>query len=378
MNCYESLQKYYQNGCVLHPERPPMWGEVGYKKYIQKQISDMGIKPGDTVDVEEKWHHGVVNRYEGVVLHVYDDRIWILTKGKKVWKDRSNQKDVVVEYITRIEKIRDAKPDFDIYEIDQNYKVVKENDMEEIFRSLDEKRTERFQKRMPSQFPQIDIQNTLVLWMQFDFCWSYSNGEVKKAEINIVKKDGKSVPLPKFKLKHTCPNHAYFSTCGEQYTDEEENGILLFLDSFEELEEIKLVSCIWTVDLDRKEMQFLQMVYPKFTKGEGNVYNICCRCTAMEYYEDSLHHYSVFSGMLEKEYDKAFVYASNREHESVVDIMNADNLLEEVIFDMVLCSNSNSVRHAIEHLSSEKEKMVEVFLKNVELKPKGYPWQFDE
>lgn len=340
MSYYESLQKYYQNGCVLHPGEPPAWGEVGYKKYMHKQISDMGIKPGDTIAVEEKWHYGATNQYEGIVLHIDDDRIWMLTKGKKVWKDRSNQKDVVVEYITKIEKIKDARPDFDIYEADPNYKVIEENDMEEFLYSLDVKRTERFHKRISSKFPQIDIQKVFVLWIQFDFCWSYSNGKVEKAEINIVMKNEGTIPLPKYKLKHVYPNNTYYSTCGVQYTDKEEDGILLFFDSFEELEEIRLISCAWTVELDEKKMQFLQMIYPKFTKGEGNVYSLSCRCTDMGLYEDSLHRHSVFSGMLEKEYDKAFVYIADAKGESIMEIMNADNIAEEIVLDAVLCLNS--------------------------------------
>ena len=376
MSYYESLQKYYQNGCVLHPGETPQWGEVGYKKYMQKQIFDMGIKSGDIIAVEEKWHNGAINQYEGIVLHINDDRIWMLIKGKKVWKDRSNQKDVVVEYITKIEKTKDARPDFDIYEADPNYKVIKENDMEEFLYSLDVKRTESFQKRISSKFPQIDIQKVFVLWMQFDFCWPYSNGKVEKAEINIVNKNDGTIPLPKFKLKHVYPNNTYYSTCGVQYTDKEEDGILLFFDSFEELAEIRLISCAWTVELDEKKMQFLQMIYPKFTKGEGNVYNLSCRCTDMGLYEDSLRHHSVFSGALEKDYDKAFVYISDTKGESIMEIMNADNIAEEIVLDAVLCLNSNNLVQVIQKLSDKKQEVAEVLIKSKEIKPKGYAWPF--
>lgn len=34
MNYYDSLKNYYDNGCVLHPGTPPVWGEAGYKKCI--------------------------------------------------------------------------------------------------------------------------------------------------------------------------------------------------------------------------------------------------------------------------------------------------------------------------------------------------------
>lgn len=163
MSYYESLQKYYQNGCVLHPGEHPVWGEVGYKKYMQKQISDMGIKPGDTIAVEEKWHYGKINQYKGTVLHIYDDRIWMLTQGKKVWKDRSNRKDIVIEYITKIDKLKSASPDFDIYEADPAYKVIQENSTDELFDSLEINRTRRFQKRITSAFPQVDIQRAFVL-----------------------------------------------------------------------------------------------------------------------------------------------------------------------------------------------------------------------
>lgn len=123
MGYYKSLQRYYQNGCVLHPGKPPAWGEVNYKKYMQKQISDLGIKPGDVIAVEERWHSGTSTNTKGTVLSIDNNRIWILTQGKKIWKDRSNQKNVLIEYITKINKLEDAGPDFNICEADPDYKV---------------------------------------------------------------------------------------------------------------------------------------------------------------------------------------------------------------------------------------------------------------
>ncbi len=376
MNYYESLRQYYQNGCVLHPGKPPVWGEVGYEEYMKKLISDMDINPGDTIKVEEKWSHGTIHKYEGIVLHIYDDRIYMLSQGKTVWKNKSNRKGIIIKYITSIEKIKNAKPDFDIYKADPDYKFMQEhkNEDDEFWKSIEEKRITRFKERIASDFPQVDIEKTVILWMLFDFCWNYSNGIVQNAEVNIIKKNGYSISFPKYNNKHIYPNRSYYSCCGVTNTDKEADGILLFFDSYEELEEIRLISCTWTVEFDDKKMQFLQMVYPRFVKREGNVYNIACRCTDMGEYERSLYRSSVFSGALEKEYNRAFVRITDTEGEVIMEIMHAKNVVKENLLDAVLCLNSNKLEEVICGLCTDKQEIAEVFIKSTEIKSKGYVW----
>lgn len=376
MSYYESLQEYFNNGCVLHPGTPPKWGEAGYAEYIRNKITKMGIKAGDVIRVEEKWHNGTCNRYEGIVLHIYKDRLYMLSHGNKVWKDHSNRKDVVFGDITEIEKIKEAKPDFDIYKTDPGYKILQNSNVDGIEKSLEPNRIKRFKERMRKNFPQIDIDNKVVLWMLFDFCWVYSNGSVLKADINIIAKDGNSIPVPSFKNKHIYPNHSYYSACGINNTDEKEDGILLFFDSFEELEKIRLISCTWTVEVEGKQRHFLQMLYPKFIKAEGNVFNLTCRCTDMGEYEHALHYHSTFQESLENDYDKAFVYISDSNCERIIKIMNANDVTDYIVLDAVLSLHHNNMISVVESLQDNKPEIAEVFLKNIEIEGKGYIWPF--
>ena len=377
MNYYESLQQYYKNGCVLHPGQDPVWGEVGYEEFMKSQISDMKIKSGDVIRVEQKWNSGKTENYEGIVLQMYEDRFWLLTQGKKIWKDRSNVKDVIILYITKIEKIKDAAPDFDIQKADPNYKErLSPGDRENIWEKIEMERTEKFQKEILEVFPLINHERNVLLYMLFDFCWTYSDGEVQKAEINIIKKNGEQIPLPEYKNKHIYPNHDYHSCCGIENTDKNHDGIVLFFVSLEALQEIRFISCVWTVEWDGNNTRFLQLVYPNFTKGDGNIYNISCRVTDMGMYERSLHSHSVFTGALEKEYDKAFLYVSEAEDEGTMDIMNAENIEDDEKMDAIISICKNDLTKVMESFSSREQEVAEVFIKKAEVEPKGYIWPY--
>lgn len=378
MHYYESLQQYYENRCIMHPGTPPVWGEVGYKEFMKETIESLGIKPGDMISVEMKWHYGKIESYTGTVLRINDSCIHMLSQGNKVWKDMSNEKCIHIEYITRIEKLKDAKPDFDISKADPYYKPLDDEEQQKIWTDIEEERTQKYLEKISKNIPNFNPDKNKLLWLLFDFCWSYGNGEVKNAEINVIKKDGNSIPLPKYKNKHIYPNKDYFSSCGIKDTDTDQGGILLLLDSMEELQKIRLISCLWTVDVDGEEEKFLTMIYPTFVPGEGYVYNIHSSCTDMQMYEKSLHSHSVFSGALEKEYDKAFLHISNAEGEAIFDIMKAGegDLHESIVLDLALCLNGNSVKKIIKSLSSDETSITEVFLKNEDVAPKGYVWPF--
>ena len=377
---YESLINYYKNGCVLHPGQIPAWGEVGYKEYIKKKIADMKIKSGDRIQVEQKNHDGTAINYEGILLHMYSDRFRILSKGRTVWKDRSNVKDVFFEYITSIEKIKDAGLDFDIYKADPNYKHIQENKDNHFWDKVEAERIKEFEERAKKVFPDIDMDKNVILYMLFDFYWDAMDGNVEKAEVCIIKKNNESISIPEYKNKHIYPNRFYYTCCGIKNTDEEHDGIVLVFDSIEKLEEIRLISCKWTVtfgdEQDNIKMQCVQMIYPKFIKGEGNVYNIASRCTYMMTYEESLHKHSVFSGMLEKEYDKAFVRIADKEDEMIIEIMNAENIVEENLMDTILCINQNSLKKVCDDLSSDQQDVTEIFIKYADIEPKKYIWPF--
>lgn len=369
---YESLHQYYQNGCVLHPGTPPNWGEIGYESYMKEKIKEADIKPGDTISVEMKWHYGKVETYTGAVLHIYDTDIYMLSQGNKVWKDKNNEKRIIIRYITKIEKLKDAKQDFDIFKADPYYKPIDEKENKKWRDDIEKDRNREYQKKLWENYPAFDPNKNKILWLSFDFCWTYSNGKVKKADINVIKNNGDSVLLPSYKNKHIHPNHDYYSACGTKDTDSDYGGILLFFDSMEEIEQIRLVSCLWTVEIEDKEIKFMTMVYPNFLRGNGYVYNIHCTCTDMQMYEKSLYSHTVFSGRLEKEYDYAFLYISNVEGEFIYDIMNAGKLKESIIPDTALCLYDNSLEKVIESLGSKEINLVEVCLKCSEIKPKGY------
>ena len=308
MNYYDSLKQYYKNGCVLHPGKPPVWGEVGYKQYMQDKIVDEGIKQGDVIRVTVKWPSGKSTTYTGIVLYIYDERIHMLSQGAKVWKDKKNLQDIVIKYVTEIEKVKDAEPEFDITKADPYSVPVDKEAINLSMKNIENKREIACRKRIESCFPKIDIKRSKILWLLFDFYWMYDNGTVEEPDIFIINKDGSSVPIPAYKNKHIYPNKCYYTACGIESADKEEGGILLFFDSIETIENIKMITSLWTVDLDGKEAKFLIVIYPEFKNGCGNIYNIVCRAADMQLYEESLHFQSVFSGQMEKEYDKAFLY----------------------------------------------------------------------
>jgi len=382
MKYYESLQNYFKNGCKLHPEKKPVWGEIGYEEYIKKQIAGMKIKSGDKIRVEQKWSSGTVESYEGTVLQISKHRFWILSKGKTVWKDKSNRKDIIIKYITKIEKIKEAGAEFDIYSADPDYKYVREHQgIDKCKDDIENKRTSKFQEQLKTKFP--GNSKKIILWLSFDFYWDYSNGVVKEAEINIINKNGQVISVPKYKNRHVYPNHFYYTCCGVKNTDVNHNGILLFFDSFDELQNIHLISCTWTVILDNNkdinQLQFLQMIYPTFIEGDTTVYNIHCRCTDLGTYEEALHKYSVFSGMLEKEYNKAFVHIANREKESYMNIMNAEDIediIKEHSLDLTICLNNNSFEKMFNNLHATQQTIAEIFIKYANVKPRGYTWPY--
>lgn len=325
--------------------------------------------------MEQKWHYGKIESFTGTVLHIQDDRIYLLSQGNKVWKDKSNQKDVVIMYTTRIEKLKDAKPNFDIFKADPYYAPVNEIEHEKWWQKLDHDRAIKFQKRLLKKYPDFDVKKSKLLWLQFDFYWAYNNSIVKKADINIITKNGSSMPLPNYENKHIYPNHDYFTACMTEKEIMEydcEKGIILCVDDMEVLENIRVISCLWAVELEETEEKFLTIVYPKFLPETDYVYNLSCSCTDMQTYEKSLHSHSVFSGQMEKEYDKAYLYISNADGEVIDAIMRPDDIPESLVFDLALCLNKNNLKTVIESLCDPNMKVTEVFVKNTEIIPKGY------
>lgn len=380
MNCYEKLRAYYQNGCVLHPGTPPVWGEVGYAEYVKEQVKTAGIEPGATISVDVKNGNGNTASYSGTVLHIYDDRFHMLTQGNKVWKDRSNREQFLFEDVTKIEKLKDKKSAFDIYKADPYNYPTSAEDSDKFQQYLEKDIGEKYQQRFLETHPNFDTRTGKILWLLFDFYWSYDDCTVKKAEITIVKKNRDTVSLPAYKIKHIYPNHSYFTVCGATKKatdcgDHGKDGLLLTFDSMEELSQIRMISCLWTVETDDEELRFLNVWYPKFIPGSDCVYNIACKCTDMRTYEESLHSYSFFSGRLEKEFDKAFVLFSNPEGESVYDVMNAEDF-EKYVLDVLLSLNSNDLQNVIGSFEDQREHSVEVFIKNAAIKPKGYVWPY--
>ena len=376
MNYYEALKQYFNNGCVLHPDKPPIWGEVHYEEYIRQKIKEMGIKPGDVIRVEEKYPGKMIKIHQGVILSISDIEIRLLTQGKRIWKDRSNQKYVIINYITSINKLKDGAPMFDILKVDPFYSIPdreKETESDVIFEN---RRKREFEERMKESFPEIDTEKNIILYLLFDFCWNYANGQVKDVVINIIKDTGESIPLSKYKMKHIYPNNSYFSACGVKNTDNEFEGILVFFDSMDELEHIRLISCLWTVDIDRKTKQFLTIVYPKFIKVSGNVFNIISCSTDMMLYEKSLHSPSVFSGRMEEEFSNAFLYMSNSEGEIIYEIMHQSRDLDATIFDVALCLHNNNLKNMISDMCSDEKQIVEVLIKETDVKSKDYIWPY--
>lgn len=229
---------------------------------------------------------------------------------------------------------------------------------------------------MLQTFPNVDIQNTMVLWILPEFYWNYTNGKVLKPQINIIKKNGDSVIVPNYKSKSIYPNHSYYSACGTKNTDKLVDGILLFFDTFEELTEIRLISCVWTVEFNNRKINFIEMIYPSFVKKEGNVFNLPFRCTDMQMYEYSLHSPSVFSGALERNWDIAFLYQMDEDSEKIMDIMNSKDIEEDAALDVLLCLSNNNMKTTIKNFCNNQIIFAETFIKTPEIPSQSYVWPF--
>lgn len=310
-NYYESLQAYFKNGCVLHPGMDPVIGEVGYKEHVLAQFKKLNIVSGDTILV----HYvkpGVVATETGILLGNNRDRVFLLTAGKKVWKNQKNEKQILIQNILSVEKIKDKDPSFLLSSADPfGYRAFEVLTPEERRIQMQEKygaeRTASFQKRLARKFPDIDCGKQILLWLSFDFCWNYQNGSVAGVSLSLWNKDRSLCTVPEYTIRKVYPNPHYYSVCGVSATDEESNGLYMVFDSMEELRSVQYIFCDWKVEVDGKFHHFVTAVRPKFVQEYGNVYSVACCSTDMAAYERSLHENTFFSGTLERDFELAYV-----------------------------------------------------------------------
>lgn len=378
MNYIESLHRYFQNGCSLHPGEPPKFNEIGYAAYIQEKIKEQ-IVPGDKISLKMNIHDRVKSKQEGIVLEIGSHGLYLLTKGNKIWKDRSNHKHFAYDYITAFEKLADKKPNFDVENV---IPKPTEQDIEAEqawWNEIEQRRTEEFQHQFQERYP--DQAGKIALWVKFDFYGCVQ--DMKKAIIRIVKQDGTEVALPTYSIKKIYPNRNYLTTCNVLCT-EEDGGMYVFFDSLQEMKDIKHISCKWMANIHDQTVQFLSILYPEWEDSDSNekcVYNIRERNTTLSVHEHSLHEKSVFTGLLEL-YDEVFIHKETQEEDTCIPIKgvpNEDEMMEtQVMMDALLLAHDNTLPGLLESIcsSDNKEVITEVCIKHITVPAKAYQTEY--
>lgn len=319
MGDYDKVRKFIENGGLIDAGRPPGINEPFYSLYMKEKIRCMNLVPGDRVKLAVKYRDAdAVEIKTGILINdtsLGTEYVEILTQGRKVWTSRKNDEIVHTHNILFIEKLSDAPSGFDIYNTNPHYRSAKEwldifvEDAKKVH-AYTEKDEEVFKKIYPGK----TLQDTKVLSLHFDLYWNFI-GDVKSARITIVNKELCKMYEDEAKIKHIYPNRNYFTACGHEKDSE---YVLFALSDEKELEQIKYISCLWTVDIeDGMECEILAIIYPEFcTLGKPyNIYPLGMRVTPMQNYTEDFYKPSVFLERIFADYDHSgLLYTKNGEY----------------------------------------------------------------
>lgn len=357
-NIINDLSDFVQNKGLIDSNRPPKKNEPFYEDYMIAKIDRMALSVGDTVEavtdketttgilIDDTWHG--------------DKRLYLLTNGKRMWKSRENVKEILIQDIISLRKLKDKPESFDIKSVNPRYHTKEEiQQIQEEFHQRIYPIPEDNRKKFVAAYPDRDITKGVILCIHCSLYYPFVNGKITNATVTVLKNEEEpAVCIKDNMIKHVHPNKNYFTVCGHEKGSE---CIVIPFDSFEELEKVRCISCLWTMETEGgTQHSLLEMTYPDFTEvPEGyNIYNITQHSAMLQTYHEGLFRRSMFSGDIYTEF------------QTVGLLLNDDGLLlingnpeDQDMLDMELCLHDGDLMNVIESLEKDNSLQTELYMK---------------
>lgn len=363
-NYISILTDFIDNEGLIDKNRPPKCYEPFYANYMEHKINSMGIKLGDRIEVITD--HG--DQIKGILTDdVSEYSLELLTRGKKVWSSRKNIEHIDCRIIKDVRLLESSPDEFDIYSVNPNYVSVEERKrhMQEYYSEYRIKKHEISEEDaalFKKLYPDTPITDCCILYIQANLYWKYCH-DIILSEISIVKKDGTTVPMPKTLVRQVYPNKDWYSTCMKGA-----DGIMIPFASFEELQEISHIACLWTVETGKENnIRILSMNYPVFKENPVgyNIFSVCMHHGNLSSYADSLldsSPYKAYAESLLTDYDDIAVILKE---EDVYFLKESSEEMDEKMMDVVMALHSNSLQQIIDTVITEvsdRKDYVELFI----------------
>lgn len=357
-NVINDLSDFVRNKGLIDSNRPPKKNEPFYEDYMIAKIDKMKLSVGDTIEV--------VTNEETVTGILIDDtwygdkRLYLLTNGKKVWKCRENVKEILIQDIMSLQKLKDKPEGFDIKSVNLRHRTKEE--IRQVRRELHQKIypiSEDHRKKFVAAYPDRDITKGVILCIHCSLFYPFINGKVTGATVTVLKnKEEPAVCIKDNVIKHVHPNKNHFTVCGHEKGSE---CIIIPFDSFKELKKVRCISCLWTMKTeDGSQHSLLEMTYPDFTETpEGyNIFNVTQHSALLQTYHEGLSSRSMFSGDIYTEF------------QAVGLLLGDDGLLlingtpeDQDMLDMELCLHNGDLMNVIESLEKDNSLQTELYVK---------------
>lgn len=358
-NLIDNLINFVQNKGLIDPNRPPAFNEPFYENWMIEKIKRMGLKCGDTLTIEGRIGDEDFSE-TGILIDDMFIGIHLLTKGNKVWKNGSNNVLTSMAYISNITKVKDAPEGFNCKEVNPNY--ITEEERQELIKSYeDNEAVLKISSDVLSEFneayPNLQFDKYHVLSMEMMLYLPFSNTKIKAAKINVVKKDGQSINIPDTRIRNIYPNRCWYNVCG---TGKHSDLLFVPFKTFEELEDIKYISCEWEIEVENEQgFSVLGITIPTFERNPNglNIYAVKQELTMLEVHEESLHKRTVHSGSIYIDYDFVGVLY-NEEF-----ILPISEQIDINPLDIVMLLHNNNLEEVVASLTKEENGRTEIYIR---------------
>lgn len=358
----DKLTAFVDNGGLLTVGNPPSQGEPFYEDYMAEKIRRKELNLGDRIRII-KQKDRKTKIFEGILVSDASTgtRLSILTKGKKLWANRANEKGIDYRDVISVEKVKDAYAGFNIKSAYPFYRSSEER--QKALREYD-KKIKKYHKedvnRFANAYPDRSLLDTKVLSLNFNLLWDYAEGNIESAKIVISLGDGCSACVPATKIKQIFPNKTWYTVCG---TEKGSESVIIPFDSMDKLLKIKYISCLWTIGIGKKKHHILSMVYPSFYNSDKpyNIYNVGMRISTLHNYADNLCKRSVLQHSIITDFDQVGVIPPGADHYVIIKGDMPD------ILDMQMAMHDNSLQKVADNIAKKNSDgihpadVVEVF-----------------